>query len=64
MKKTISFSTLIFALALVCAPLFASATAGAAPVDGGLSILVAAGIGYGSKKLAAKKNKKLNDTIK
>ena len=27
-----------------------------APIDGGLSLLVAAGIGYGAKKLSNKKN--------
>lgn len=29
-----------------------------APVDGGLSLLVAAGVGYGAKKLKAKRDSK------
>ena len=33
----------------------------AAPIDGGLSLLVAAGVGYGAKKLKEKRNKKLAD---
>ena len=28
-----------------------------APIDGGLSLLVAAGVGYGAKKVRAKRNK-------
>lgn len=32
----------------------------AAPIDGGLSLLVAAGVGYGAKKVRAIKNKKNN----
>jgi hypothetical protein len=31
------------------------------PVDGGLSLLVAAGVGYGVKKLKAYRNKYLSD---
>ena len=30
-----------------------------APIDGGLSLLVAAGVGYGAKKLKERKNNKL-----
>jgi preprotein translocase subunit SecG len=30
-----------------------------APIDGGLSLLVAAGVGYGAKKLKEKRNKAL-----
>jgi hypothetical protein len=30
---------------------------GDAPIDGGLSLLVAAGVGYGAKKLHAKRKK-------
>jgi preprotein translocase subunit SecG len=29
-----------------------------APIDGGLSLLVAAGVGYGAKKLKEKRNRK------
>lgn len=57
MKKIISLSAVCLAIAFICTPLFASATAGAAPVDGGLSILVAAGVSYGAKKMASKRKK-------
>ncbi|MDE3235823.1 MAG: hypothetical protein KGO81_07705 [Bacteroidota bacterium] len=33
-----------------------------APIDGGLSILIAGGIGYGVKKMREKKMKATNDT--
>lgn len=31
-----------------------------APLDGGLSLLVAAGVGYGAKKMKERKNKTIN----
>ncbi len=34
-----------------------------APIDGGLSLLAAAGIGYGTKKLREKRKKHSNDAI-
>ncbi len=34
---------------------------GAAPVDGGLSFLVIAGVGYGVKKMKAAKDRKKNE---
>ena len=34
------------------------------PVDGGISLLVAAGIGYGAKKLYEKKQKRAKETEK
>jgi len=57
MKHLTSSSSLLFVAALMCSPLLASATAGAAPIDGGISLLVAAGVGYGAKKAAARKKK-------
>lgn len=57
MKHLTSLSSMLFVAALLCSPLFASATGGAVPIDGGLSILVAAGVGYGAKKAAARKKK-------
>ena len=60
MKNVFSLSTTLFLAALICSPFFASATPGAAPVDGGLSLLVAAGIGYTSKKLASNKKRLKN----
>ena len=60
MKKTFNVTVMIMVAALVCSPLFASAT-GTVPVDGGISILVAAGVSYGVKK-ATKSRKK--DEIK
>ena len=38
---------------------------GSAPIDGGLSLLVAAGVGYGAKKIREKKQRenKRKDTI-
>lgn len=37
---------------------------GDAPIDGGLSILVAAGVGYGVKKVRAHRKKKAEGNIK
>jgi hypothetical protein len=34
---------------------------GAAPIDGGLSLLVAAGVGYGAKKLKERREKRQED---
>jgi hypothetical protein len=57
MKHLTSTSSLLFVAALICSPLIASA-APSTPIDGGISLLVAAGIGYGAKKAAAKKKAK------
>ncbi len=35
-----------------------------APIDGGLSLLVAAGVGYGAKKLKEKRNKQSAESVK
>ena len=37
---------------------------GDAPIDGGLSILVAAGVGYGVKKVKAHRKKKAEEAMK
>ena len=59
-KILVSIVTLFIIMLL---PMFASAQLDGlpadpenAPIDGGLSLLVAAGVGYGAKKLKAKKN--------
>ncbi len=49
---------------LILLPMLAHATGGGVPLDGGLSLLVAAGVGYGAKKIAdnRKKNKSEENT--
>jgi len=62
MKKIFTLPTLFF-LAVLLAPmlLHAQSDPGAdpdtAPIDGGLSILLASGVGYGVKKIREKRNK-------
>ena len=46
---------LIVFLAIASAPIFAQSCNPNVPIDGGLSILIAAGAGYGAKKLYNKK---------
>jgi hypothetical protein len=46
---------LIVFLAIASTPIFAQKTNPKVPIDGGLSILLAAGAGYGAKKLYNKK---------
>ena len=65
-KRILLFTIVIFIVVLL--PMLASAqfdgTPGEpenAPIDGGLSLLVAAGVGYGAKKL---KERKMNKSIK
>jgi hypothetical protein len=64
MKKIFSIQTFVI-LTILLLPSLVHAQpgfgddVGDAPIDGGLSLLVAAGIGYGAKKLAAKR--KLNN---
>ena len=41
--------------------IFDAPTPPAAPIDGGLSLLIAAGAGYGVKKLREKRNKQENN---
>ncbi|RYE25907.1 MAG: hypothetical protein EOP51_02430 [Sphingobacteriales bacterium] len=60
-------SNIAFALVLIAVPSIAFATPGGGgasgvPLDGGLSLLIASGVGYGMKKVAAarKKNAEAN----
>ena len=56
MTKMFKASNLLVAAAFIMAPFFASAQCNAAPVDGGLSLLLIAGVaGYSAKKVAEKK---------
>ena len=59
-NKIINISFLMLCLLLSAIPLFAQPTppTPSAPVDGGLSLLIAGGIGYGIKKVRAKKKDK------
>lgn len=62
MKKSLFILASLFIL-LLTSPIFAQADPGddpepaAAPIDGGLSILIAAGVLYGAKKANDRKNK-------
>ena len=59
MKKQIAVTTVLLLMcvtALAYGPLDDPNGYGA-PLDGGLSLLAAAGIGYGAKKMLEKKNK-------
>ena len=65
MKKILNINTVLFLIVLLL-PVLAMADPEAltetdAPIDGGLSLLVAAGVGYGAKKL---KEKRSNKSIK
>lgn len=66
MKKQIILSLAILTAAILYAlPIFAQPTLpppGAAPIDGGLSLLVAAGVGYGVKKIREKRKNKADGT--
>ena len=62
MKKTTTIQLLI-ALLIICLPVILHAQpsftddVSDVPVDGGLSLLVAAGVGYGAKKIRDKRKK-------
>ncbi len=61
MKKIFNLTVTLMVASLVCLPLFASAT-GTVPVDGGISLLVAAGVSYSIKKsITPRKKEKKND---
>ena len=67
MKTVITLSIMVFivllpavAMAFDGTPVIPEADGGDAPIDGGLSLLVAAGVGYGAKKLKAKKQRIVN----
>ncbi len=63
MKKYINAQTVLILL-ILCLPILSNAQPGFGddvedvPVDGGLSLLVAAGVGYGAKKLREKRKQK------
>lgn len=72
MKFRFFFTTICIVLAFICLPFLASAQPGgggrdpdpgnggtAAPFDGGISMLIAAGIGYASKKAYDKRKAKM-----
>ena len=70
MKKIFNIQTLVF-LAVLLLPAIVRADdppsfvdgVNDAPIDGGLSLLVAAGVGYGVKKLREKKQQKDTDVL-
>ena len=64
MKKILNINTVLFLIVLLLPVLAMAQTEGLpetdnAPIDVGLSLLVAAGVGYGAKKLKERKNNKL-----
>jgi hypothetical protein len=67
-RYIVRFALLMFLLAVLSSPSFADPEPNEdpqtndAPLDGGLSILIAAGVGYGAKKMhGARKKNKTND---
>ncbi len=68
MKPSIiqKFVSLLLCIAVITVPTIASAQepGGGAdvPIDGGLSILLAAGVGYGVKKIRDERKKKSSDS--
>ncbi len=63
MKK---YFPIMFMLAIICLPILSKAQdfgdgTDDVPIDGGLSLLIAAGVGYGAKKLKLKKNKNMQN---
>ena len=69
MKNRIIISvSLFFGMLLVVTPLFAQLPSlpddtANAPVDGGLSLLIAGGVGYGVKKMRQNRKKNTTDNI-
>ena len=65
MKTKFIIQQLLITAVILCLPSILHADVGGfgddvqdnAPIDGGLSLLVAAGIGYGAKKIRDKRNK-------
>jgi hypothetical protein len=62
-KQLILILSLLTVALLFSVPIFAqpSVPPTGAPIDGGLSLLVAAGVGYGAKKLKEKRKKEQED---
>ena len=58
LKIAIIFTCLCLPLASIAQAGFASTDVTDTPIDGGISLLVAAGIGYGAKKLYNKRQAK------
>lgn len=63
MKNTYKISQVVFLIVIICLCCYTKAQAQVdpgldpdVPIDGGLSLLVAAGVGYGVKKLKSKKS--------
>jgi hypothetical protein len=69
MKKVFSIQTIAIITILLLPTLLHAQPGfgddvGDAPIDGGLSLLVAAGVGYGAKKLNARRKMKQDDVKK
>ncbi len=70
MKKILNIQVLVLIAVLLlpaiihAQPGFGDDVVDDVPVDGGLSLLVAAGIGYGAKKLKGKKSELINQIKK
>ena len=67
MNKAAIFSVLL--VIAICLPSLVHAQLpdpgnGDAPIDGGVSILIAAGVGYGVKKVKAHRKKKAEEAMK
>jgi hypothetical protein len=63
-NKLILFALFMLPLILHAQPTFDDGVADDVPIDGGLSLLLAAGIGYGVKKVRErKKNRSINNEI-
>ncbi|RYE25904.1 MAG: hypothetical protein EOP51_02415 [Sphingobacteriales bacterium] len=60
MKLSAKLTGLFTLMILVPAISFAHGNSGGVPLDGGISLLVAAGVGYGAKKMAASRKKNNN----
>jgi hypothetical protein len=60
-NKLINITLLTICFMIPVLPLLAQPTPPSAPVDGGLSLLIAGGVGYGIKKAREKKKKELEE---
>jgi len=59
--KIINLILLTSCFLLPVIPVLAQPTTPSAPVDGGLSLLIAGGVGYGIKKIREKRNNQQNE---
>ena len=70
--KNFNYMKLLMVMVCICAPLASFADycpppppPSGAPIDGGLSLLLVAGVGYGAKKIAdSRKKQKENNSAK